>query len=51
MFFVNVYQFVVASFPFGFEDGIRDFIVLAHDHCPSFYFKFKHSCRVLFLSK
>ena len=31
--FVNVY-----SFPFGFDGGIRDLIVLVADHCLSFYF-------------
>ena len=33
--FVNVYQFVCASFPFGFG---WDFIELVPDHCLSFYF-------------
>ena len=29
---------VYASFPFGFEAGMWDLIVLVPDHCPSFYF-------------
>ena len=38
--FVNVYQFVCvcASFPFGFEGGVWDLIVVVPDHCLSFYF-------------
>ena len=33
--FVNVYQFVCvcASFPFGFEGGMWDLIVVVPDHC------------------
>ena len=35
---VNVYQFFVChSFPFGFEDGLRDLLVLIPDHCLNFY--------------
>ena len=33
MSFVNVYRFVCASFPFGFDGGMWDLIVLVHDHC------------------
>ena len=36
--FVNVYECVRASFPFGFHGGIRDLIVLIPDHCLSIYF-------------
>ena len=32
-----------ASFPFGFENGLWDLIVLVPDHCLSFYF----SCYVM----
>ena len=37
--FVNVYQFlcVCLSFPFGFEGGVWDLIVLIPDHCRSIY--------------
>ena len=28
----------VCSFPFGFEGGMWDFIILVPDHCLSFYF-------------
>ena len=35
---VNVYQFVLVSFPFGFEGGMWDLIELVPDHCLSFYF-------------
>ena len=40
--FVHVYQHmyvvcVCASFPFGFEGGMLDLIVLIPDHCLSFY--------------
>ena len=38
MSFVNVDQFVCASFSFDCEDGSWDSIVLAPDHCLSFYF-------------
>ena len=40
--FVNVYQFVCvcASFPFVFEDGIWDLVVLISDHCLSIYFTY-----------
>ena len=30
--FVNVYKFVCASFPFGFEGGILVLIVIPTDH-------------------
>ena len=36
--FVNVYQFVCASFPFGIEYGMWDLTVLIPDHCLSVYF-------------
>ena len=36
--FVNVYLCVCASFPFNFEGGLWDLIVLVPDHCLSFYF-------------
>ena len=37
--FVNVYQFLcVSSFPFGFEGGMWDVIVLIPDHCLSIFF-------------
>ena len=29
--FVNVYQFVYASFPFGFESSVWDLIILVPD--------------------
>ena len=32
---------VCPSFPFGFEDGMRDVIVLIPDHCLSVYFATK----------
>ena len=36
--FVYVYQFCVCHlFPFGFEDGMWDLIVLIPDHCLSIY--------------
>ena len=37
---MTVYQIVCvcASFPFGFEGGMWDLIVLVPDHCLSFYF-------------
>ena len=37
--FVNVYQFlcVCPAFPFGFEDGMCNLIVLIPDHCLSIY--------------
>ena len=31
-------MYVCASFPFGFEVGMWDLIVLVTDHCISFYF-------------
>ena len=39
MSFVNVYQSVCPSFPFGFEGGMWD--VLIPDHCLSIYFLYK----------
>ena len=49
--FVNVYQFVWCFFPFWFESGIGDFIVLVPDHCLSIYFPSTSSyCRHLFYS-
>ena len=39
-FFVNIYQFVCVSFfPFGFEGGMSDLIVLIPDFFLSIYFK------------
>ena len=39
--FVNVYHFCVCpSFPFVFEGGMWDLIVLIPDHCHSIYFSF-----------
>ena len=39
MSFVNVYHFLcVLLYPFGFEGGIWDLIVLLPDHCISIYF-------------
>ena len=35
--FLNVYLSVYASFPFGFESGVWDLIVLVPDHRLSFY--------------
>ena len=35
---MNVYQYVCASFPSGFEGGMRNLIVLVPDYCLSFYF-------------
>ena len=35
---MNVYQFCECSFPFGFEGGMWDLIVLLPDHCLSIYF-------------
>ena len=35
---MNVYQFVFVHFPFGFEGGMWDLIVLIPDHCLSIYF-------------
>ena len=35
--FVNVYEFVYASLPFRFDDGLLGLIVLVLDHCPAFY--------------
>ena len=37
--FVNVHEFlcVCASFPFGFEGGMWNLIVLIPDHCLSIY--------------
>ena len=37
--FVNVYQCVCTSFPFNFEGGTWDLIVLVSDHCRSIYFE------------
>ena len=37
--FVNDYLFVCASFPFGFEGGLCDLIVLIPGYCLSIYFK------------
>ena len=36
--FVNVYYFVCDSFPFGFEFGMWDFVMLIPNHCLSIYF-------------
>ena len=36
--FANVYQFARPYFPFGFEGGVWDLIVLIPDHCLSIYF-------------
>ena len=37
--FVSVGQICVyPSFPFDIEGGMRDVIVLTHDHCVSIYF-------------
>ena len=36
--FVNVTSCVCPSFPFGFECGMWDLIVLIPDHCISIYF-------------
>ena len=33
----NVNQCVCASLPFGFKGGIRNLIVLVHEHCNCFY--------------
>ena len=39
VYFMNVYEICVcASFPFGFEGGMWDLIVLIPDHCLSIYF-------------
>ena len=38
MSFVKDCQFVCASFPFGFQGGKWDLIVLTPDHCLSVYF-------------
>ena len=35
--FLNIYSYVSASLPFGFEGGLWYFIVLVPDHCFSFY--------------
>ena len=35
--FMNVYEFVSASFPFGFDGGIWDFVVLVPNHRLLFY--------------
>ena len=36
--FLELYQFVcVSSFPYEFEGGMWELIVLVHDHCLSFY--------------
>ena len=49
--FVNVYKFVCASFPFGFEGGMWDLIP---DHCLSIFFPLfveaKYSIPFLFCS-
>ena len=36
--FMNVYQFLCASFPFGFKGGMWDLIVLVPDHYLSLSF-------------
>ena len=41
VFIMEGYQFVcVLLFPFGFEDGMGNLIVLVPDHCLTFYFLF-----------
>ena len=35
---VNLSFLCVLFFPFGFEGGMWDLIVLIPDHCPSIYF-------------
>ena len=35
---VNVHQYLCMSFPFGYEGGMWDLIVLIPDHCLSIYF-------------
>ena len=35
--FVNECICECTSFPFGFEGGVWDLVVLFPDHCPSFY--------------
>ena len=35
--FVRICQFLSVSFPFGFESGMLDMIVLIPDHCFSVY--------------
>ena len=47
-FFVNVYQCVGASFPFGFEDVLWGLIVLVPDYCLSFYFSLRF-CLYMFI--
>ena len=42
--FVNVYHlFVSVFFPFGFESGVWDLIVLVPGHCLSLYFSYSLS--------
>ena len=43
MSFVDVYQFVCLSFPFGFECGMWDLILLIQDHCLSVYILLKRA--------
>ena len=35
--FANIYRFVCASFPFGFEYGMLDLVLLVPDPCLSIY--------------
>ena len=37
---VDVYQFMCASFPYCFEGGIRDSIVIVPEHCLFLYFAY-----------
>ena len=37
-YFANVYEFVCASFHFGFEGGMWDLNVVISDHCISAYY-------------